>query len=56
MPSPPEVSNTLRDIRFVEVLVKAEAEHETETNSHIRIPAEVKIDLKSKRNNPKPGG
>ena len=45
MPSSPKICYAGCDIGIIEVFVEAEAEHTTETDRHIRVCGEVKIDL-----------
>ena len=46
VPAPPELRNTLRNIRIIEILQKMEAEHFSKADRHIRIGRKVKIKLK----------
>ena len=46
MPSLPEFTDRLADKRIIEVLVKAEAENSAESDRHIGISAEIKVDIK----------
>ena len=55
MPTAPELSNTLRHIRVVEIFHKLESKHFPQTNRHIGITAKIKINLEGIRNNTKPG-
>ena len=45
MPSPPEFSDTLGNVRIVKVLFKIKSEHFPQSDRHIRITAEIKINL-----------
>ena len=45
MPSSPEVRNTFGNVRIIEVPDKFKAQHFTKTYSHVRVTAEVKVDL-----------
>ena len=46
MPAPPELGNRLTDIGMGKVFHKAKAHHQAQTNGHIRITGEVKIELR----------
>ena len=45
MPSSPEIRDAFRRIRIIKVLHKLKSQHLSETDRHIRISAEVKINL-----------
>ena len=45
MPSSPEIRNTFGNVRIIEVPDKFKAQHFTKTYSHVRVTAEVKVDL-----------
>ena len=45
MPPPPEFRNGLRTVRRIEVLREHESEHQAEADRHVRVAAEVEIDL-----------
>ena len=55
MPAPPEVGDRLRVVRGIEVLREHEAEHQPEPDGHVRVPAEVEIDLESVSRSAEPG-
>ena len=46
MPAPPEFGDRRRQIGRVEVLRQYEPEHETETDRHVGVAAEIEVDLK----------
>ena len=54
MPSSPEFCHTRRYIRVMEVLQKLKSEHLSKTDRHIRISAEIKINLECIRNTSDP--
>ena len=45
VPSSPEFTDTVATVRIVEVLLELETEHLAETDRHIRITREIKVDL-----------
>ncbi len=53
MPAPPEIGDCGGDIGVVEVFEKMESKHEPESDCHVGIAREVKIDLNCKRDNAK---
>ncbi len=55
MPAPPEFRCTARDIRIVEVLRKAEAEHPPQANGRITVSREIKVNLQSVSQHSEPG-
>ena len=54
MPPTPEFRNAFGDIRIIKILWKTEPEHSPKPDSHIRIAAEIKINLKSIRQTAQP--
>src|SRR5699024_10340797 len=54
MPSPPEFRDTLRYVWIIEILFKLKPKHLPQTHSHIRISAEIKINLERIRKNSNP--
>ncbi len=54
MPSSPELSDTFCDKRIVEVFKKIKTEDLSKTDGHIRVSAEIKIDLKGKCDDAQP--
>lgn len=55
VPSSPELGDTLRNIRIIKVLSKFKSKHLSQADCHIRITAEVKINLESIGNTSNPG-
>ena len=55
MPPPPELGDRAGDIGVVEVLQKPEAEHVAQTDGHIRVGGEVKVDLEGVGQGAHPG-
>ena len=55
MPTPPKFCNAAGNIGIVEVLRKCEAEHFAKADCHQRITGKIKIDLKCKSSQAKPG-
>ncbi len=47
MPAPPELLQAGRDIRVIEILRKAEAEQQRDTDGNVGIAGEIEIDLES---------
>ena len=45
MPAPPELYDSTRLVRRVEVLGKLDSKHVTQSDRHVGIPREVKVDL-----------
>ena len=45
MPTPPELRNGTGNIRIVEVFIEVKPEHLSQTDGHIRISAEIEINL-----------
>lgn len=56
MPAPPEIRDRARDVGVIEVLKEIKAEHFAKTDRHVRIAAEVKIDLEGIAQDAQPGG
>src|SRR5271170_2526412 len=55
MPSPPKLSDAQRAVGKVEILREMEAEHFAETDRHVSIAREVKINLQCIRERADPG-
>ena len=55
MPPPPEFRDRLRTVRRIEVLCEHESEHQTEADRHVRVAAEVEVDLERIRDRAVPG-
>lgn len=55
MPSPHETVILLAAIRIIEIGPEIEAQHFSEADGHIRITAEIKINLKGIGKNSQPG-
>ena len=45
MPAAPEVSEGACEIGGIEVFGEEKSEHESESDGHVRVPAEVEVDL-----------
>ena len=54
MPSPPEISYRGRQVRRVEIFSKIKPEHEAQTYRHIRVAAEVVVNLQGVGYNTRP--
>ena len=55
MPAAPEVRDARRGVGMVEVLAEAEAEHRAESDRHVGVAGEVKVDLQRVGEQPDPG-
>ena len=55
MPAPPEVADPDRSIRRVEVLGYSQSEHESQPHRHVRVTAEVVVDLEGVPQSAEPG-
>src|SRR5437762_9930950 len=56
VPTPPEIGDRLGDVGVVEVLWKGEAQQERQADRHVRIAAEIEIDLQRIGPDAQPGG
>ena len=54
MPSSPEFPDRATDIWIIKVFLKVESEHPSQTNGHITVTAEIKIDLEHIGNGSQP--
>ena len=54
MPTPPKIGYRIRSIGIVEVFIKGKTKDTTQTNRHIGITREVKVDLESERQQTQP--
>ena len=54
MPSSPEITDASTDIRIIKVLFEMESEHPAQTDRHIAVSAEVKINLQHIGNGTQP--
>ncbi len=55
MPAPPEVSDALGLVRRIEILQELEAEHPSQSDGHVRIAREIKVNLECVGNRAEPG-
>ena len=55
VPPPPEFCDGLRAVRRIEVLCEHESEHQAETDRHVRVTAEVEVNLERIRDRAVPG-
>ena len=55
MPAPPELGDAARDVWLVEVLAQPEAEHAGQADRHVRVGAEVDVDLEGEEQHAPPG-
>ena len=55
MPPPPEIRNAFGAIGIIEIGLEIEAQHFPKADGHIRITAEIKINLKGIGKNSQPG-
>ena len=56
MPSPPELPDIFRNVRILEILSELKSEHLSESDRHIGISAEIKVNLERKCQTPYPCG
>ena len=56
MPTPPELLNSSRCVRIIEVLKEMETEHAPHTDRHVAVTGEVKVNLQSVANRAHPAG